>query len=45
MIVNEAYGTRCSTVLLDNGKDMRYSERAFGPDGAEGTTLHFQFST
>jgi uncharacterized protein with NRDE domain len=44
-IVNEQYGTRCSTVLLYSGKEMRYSERAFGPDGAEGTTLHFQFST
>ena len=43
-IVNEQYGTRCSTVLLDSGKDMRYSERAFGADGSEGTTLHFQFS-
>ena len=43
-IVNEQYGTRCSTVLLDSGKDMRYAERAFGPDGAEGTTLHFQFA-
>ena len=44
-IVNPQYGTRCSTVLLDSGKDMRYSERAFDPNGAEGTTLHFQFST
>jgi uncharacterized protein with NRDE domain len=43
-IVNEQYGTRCSTVLLDSGKDIRYSERAFGADGAEGTTLHFQFA-
>ena len=44
-IVNDLYGTRCSTVLLDSGKEMRYGERAFGPDGADGTTLHFQFST
>ena len=44
-IVNAQYGTRCSTVLLDSGKAMRYSERAFEADGAEGTTLHFQFST
>jgi uncharacterized protein with NRDE domain len=42
-IVNPQYGTRCSTVLLDNGKDMRYAERAFAPDGSEGTTLQFQF--
>ena len=33
-IVNSQYGTRCSTVLLDSGHDMRYAERAFGPDGA-----------
>ena len=44
-IVNPEYGTRCSTVLLDDGKDVRYAERAFGPDGAEGATRHFQFST
>ncbi len=44
-IVNAQYGTRCSTVLLDSGKEMRYSERAFGPDGADGTTLHFQFNS
>jgi len=44
-IVNPQYGTRCSTVLLDSGKDMRYAERAFNADGSEGTTLHFQFDT
>ena len=43
-IVNPEYGTRCSTVLLDSGKDLRYAERSFGPDGSEGATLHFQFS-
>jgi uncharacterized protein with NRDE domain len=43
-IVNPEYGTRCSTVLLDSGKDMRYAERSFGPDGSEGATVHFQFS-
>jgi uncharacterized protein with NRDE domain len=43
-IVNSEYGTRCSTVLLDDGKRIRYSERAFGPDGAEGATVAFQFS-
>ena len=42
-IVNPEYGTRCSTVLLDSGKEMRYSERAFDAAGAEGTTLHFEF--
>jgi uncharacterized protein with NRDE domain len=44
-IVNERYGTRCSTVLLDSGSDMRYAERSFQPDGAEAGTLHFHFST
>ena len=42
-IVNETYGTRCSTVLLDSGEDLRYAERSFAPDGAEGETRHFQF--
>ena len=44
-IVNPEYGTRCSTVLLDSGKAMRYAERSFGADGAEGATVHFQVST
>jgi uncharacterized protein with NRDE domain len=44
-ILNSEYGTRCSTVLLDSGKDMRYAERSYAADGAEGATLHFQFST
>ena len=43
-IINPEYGTRCSTVLLDDGSHLRYSERSFGPDGAEGETAHFQFS-
>jgi uncharacterized protein with NRDE domain len=43
-IVNPEYGTRCSTVLLDSGKDMRYSERSFDAEGAEGATVHFQLS-
>ena len=44
-IVNPEYGTRCSTVLLDDGSHIRYAERAFEPDGTEGTTGQFQFST
>jgi uncharacterized protein with NRDE domain len=44
-IVDARYGTRCSTILLDTGTSVRYSERTFSPDGAEGTTLHFSFST
>lgn len=43
-ILNPEYGTRCSTVLLDSGKDVRYAERSFEPDGSEGATVHFQFS-
>ena len=44
-IINELYGTRCSTVLLDSGKEMRYAERTFRPDGSEGETLHFHFNS
>jgi uncharacterized protein with NRDE domain len=43
-IVNPEYGTRCSTVLLDSGSQVRYAERSFEPDGAEGATVHYQFS-
>lgn len=43
-IVNPEYGTRCSTVLLDDGRQMRYAERSFDADGTEGATLHFQVS-
>jgi uncharacterized protein with NRDE domain len=42
-IVNPEYGTRCSTVLLDAGNDLRYAERTFAPDGADGETVHFEF--
>jgi uncharacterized protein with NRDE domain len=44
-IVNERYGTRCTTVLLDSGKDMRYAERSFRPDGSEDATVHFHFNS
>src|SRR5438105_1287168 len=30
-IVNVQYGTRCSTVLLDGGHEVRYAERSFAP--------------
>ena len=43
-IVNPRYGTRCSTVLLDSGKERRYAERSFDADGAEGATVQFQLS-
>ena len=42
-IINPEYGTRCSTVLLDAGSEIRYSERSFAPDGADGETVHFEF--
>ncbi|MGE5638919.1 MAG: NRDE family protein [Clostridia bacterium] len=42
-IVNPAYGTRCSTVLL-RGKDVvRYAERSFAPDGGEQETRRYEF--
>ena len=40
-LVNREYGTRCSTVLL--GERVRYAERVFAPDGAEGETRHYEF--
>src|SRR5438067_7865027 len=43
-VINPQYGTRCSTVLLDAGKEVRYAERSFAPDGSEGDTVRFAFS-
>jgi uncharacterized protein with NRDE domain len=44
-IVNPQYGTRCSTVLLASSDGIiRYAERSFSAEGAEGETLHFAFS-
>ncbi len=43
-IVNSAYGTRCSTVLLKSGANVRYAERRFSESGAELGTLQFQFA-
>jgi len=42
-IVAPVYGTRCSTVML-GGSDgrMQFAERAFGPDGADGSTLRYE---
>jgi uncharacterized protein with NRDE domain len=42
-IVDERYGTRCSTVLMA-GKDIRFAERAFSRDGAQEPTLRYEFS-
>jgi len=42
-ILNPEYGTRCSTVLIQDGKRTRYAERSFSADGAEGDTLQYEF--
>jgi len=42
-IVDERYGTRCSSVLL-RGAETRFAERGFAPDGSEETTLRYEFS-
>ncbi|HEX7053995.1 MAG TPA: NRDE family protein [Burkholderiales bacterium] len=42
-IVGEQYGTRCSTVCMI-GETIRYAERSFAPDGAEGETVYFELS-
>src|SRR3954471_8132032 len=31
-IINPEYGTRCSTILLDDGQTVRYAERTCEPD-------------
>jgi len=41
-IVDARYGTRCSSVLM-LGEDVRFAERAFGPDGADEATLRYEF--
>jgi uncharacterized protein with NRDE domain len=43
-IADGRYGTRCSTVLLAGGADVRFAERAFGSDGREEETLRYEFS-
>jgi uncharacterized protein with NRDE domain len=44
-IVNETYGTRCSTVILRGGDGtVRFAERSYAPDGAELATLQYRFS-
>jgi uncharacterized protein with NRDE domain len=42
-IVNERYGTRCSTVLIKTKDKIRYAERSFSPDGADQDTVHYEF--
>jgi uncharacterized protein with NRDE domain len=43
-IVNERYGTRCSSVLLW-GAATRFAERAFDTAGVEQETLHFELDS
>jgi uncharacterized protein with NRDE domain len=42
-IVNERYGTRCSSVLL-HGERIGFAERGFGSDGGEEATLRYEFN-
>lgn len=43
-IVSSTYGTRSSTVLMQDAQDrLLYAERSYGPDGAELDTLRFEF--
>jgi uncharacterized protein with NRDE domain len=43
-IVNERYGTRCSSVLIV-GEGIGFAERGFGIDGSDEATLRYEFST
>ena len=43
-ILDERYGTRCSSVLLQ-GAETLFAERAFDSKGHEETTLRYEFST
>ncbi|HWA39832.1 MAG TPA: NRDE family protein [Burkholderiales bacterium] len=42
-IVNDVYGTRCSTVLRVDGKQATYVERPYLPDGSAGETRRYRF--
>ena len=43
-IVSEAYGTRCSTVLLQGAdRTVSFAERTYGPQGAEEETVRYEF--
>jgi len=43
-IVNDLYGTRCSSVLL-HGDEVGFAERSFAADGSEQATLRYEFRT
>jgi uncharacterized protein with NRDE domain len=42
-IVNDEYGTRCSTVLVQRKSSVRYAERSYASDGSQQDTVHFEF--
>ena len=43
-IVSGAYGTRCSTVLIQRAdRTMSFAERTFGPEGVEEETVRYEF--
>ncbi len=42
-IVNPAYGTRCSTVVVKGAGEIRYAERTFSPAGEMQETLRYEF--
>ena len=42
-IVNEEYGTRCSTVLLKSENRVRYAERSYSSGAAELDTVQYAF--
>jgi uncharacterized protein with NRDE domain len=42
-IVNDRYGTRCSTILLREKARTRYAERTFSPDGGAQDTVRYEF--
>ena len=43
-IVSDTYGTRCSTVLIQGAdRTVSFSERTFGPEGAEQETVRYEF--
>lgn len=43
-IVSDAYGTRCSTVLIQGAdRTLSFAERTFGEQGAEQETVRYEF--
>ncbi|MEN8263383.1 MAG: NRDE family protein [Nitrospirota bacterium] len=44
-ISGKEFGTRCSTaIIIDNGGNVRFSERTFSPEGLVGKTVEYEFS-